>query len=95
LLGLAKGSPRAILNRLAYRYLVPVIDLGTAFRVNASGTIVGDAGRVVVLGPGRPCLGCWGHLDPHVLRLEALSSEDRESEIAAGYIEGGPKRSRA
>jgi hypothetical protein len=61
-------TPRAILNRLAYRYLIPVIDLGTVFRVDASSSrIVGDTGRVVVLGPGRPCLGCWGHIDPFFL----------------------------
>lgn len=83
-----RQTPRAMLNRLAYRHLVPVIDLGTAFRVDATGTIVGDAGRVVVVGPGRPCLGCWGHLDPHALRIEALSPAERDSEIREGYIEG-------
>jgi hypothetical protein len=80
--------PRALLNRIAYWYLVPVIDLGTAFRVNDRGTMVGDAGRVVVLGPDRPCLACWGHLDPHALRIEALSPEEREAEIQMGYIDG-------
>lgn len=83
-----RHTPRALLNRLAYRHLVPVIDLGTAFRVDALGDVVGDAGRVVVLGPGRPCLACWGHLDPNALRIEALSAEERESETQAGYIEG-------
>jgi hypothetical protein len=83
-----RHTPRAMLNRLAYRHIVPVIDLGTAFRVDAVGKLVGDAGRVVVVGPGRPCLGCWGHLDPHALRVEALSTAQRESEIHAGYVEG-------
>lgn len=83
-----RQTPRAILNRMAYRSLVPVIDLGTVFRVDGKGTIIADAGRVVVVGPGRPCLACWGHLDPHALRIEALSDADRESEIRAGYIEG-------
>jgi hypothetical protein len=83
-----RQTPRAILNRLAYRHLVPVIDLGTAFRVDATGSIVGDAGRVVVIGPGRPCLGCWGHLDPHALRIEALSAAERDREVREGYIEG-------
>jgi hypothetical protein len=81
-------TPRAFLNRIAYRYLVPVVDLGTVFRVDDAGAIVGDAGRVVVLGPGRPCLACWGHLDPHALRIEALSPEERDAEIRMGYIEG-------
>jgi hypothetical protein len=83
-----RQTPRALLNRIAYRYLVPVIDLGTAFRVDEGGTIVGDAGRVVVTGPGRPCLACWGHLDAQALRIEALSSEEREDELRLGYIEG-------
>lgn len=83
-----RQTPRALLNRLAYQYLVPVIDLGTAFRVDVTGGIIGDAGRVVVVGPGRPCLGCWGHLDPHALRAEFLSTEDRDHEVRAGYIEG-------
>jgi molybdopterin-synthase adenylyltransferase len=83
-----RQTPRAVLNRLAYESLVPVIDLGTVFRVDATGVVTGDAGRVVVVGPGRPCLACWGHLDPHALRIEAQSAEDREEEIRAGYIQG-------
>jgi molybdopterin-synthase adenylyltransferase len=83
-----RHTPRALLNRLAYRHLVPVIDLGVVFRVDETGSIAGDAGRVVVLAPGRPCLACWGHVDPHALRVEALSAEERESELEAGYIQG-------
>ncbi|MFZ1907331.1 MAG: ThiF family adenylyltransferase [Steroidobacteraceae bacterium] len=82
-------TPRALLNRMAYRCLLPVVDLGVAFRVNAAGAVVGDAGRVVVFGPGRPCLACWGHLDADALRIEALSADQRESELSAGYIQGG------
>jgi molybdopterin/thiamine biosynthesis adenylyltransferase len=83
-----KQTPRALLNRAAYRYLTPVIDLGTAFRVDRAGGLVGDAGRVVVLAPGRPCLACWDHLDPEALRVEALSDEERKREVMAGYIDG-------
>ncbi|MDX2019062.1 MAG: ThiF family adenylyltransferase [Deltaproteobacteria bacterium] len=81
-------SPRALLNRLAYDALVPVIDMGTAFRVDDSGALIGDSGRVVVVGPGKPCLACWGHLDPERIRVEALSQAEREEEVRAGYIEG-------
>lgn len=86
--GVDRQMPRAMLNRLAYRHAVRLIDLGTVFRVGGTGTIIGDAGRVVVVGPGNPCLGCWGHLDPHALRIESLSQEQREAEENAGYIEG-------
>jgi len=83
-----RQTPRAVLNRLAYRALLPVIDLGTAFRVGESGRMSGAAGRVVVLGPGRPCLACWGHLDADRLRVEALPVSEREKEIQEGYIDG-------
>lgn len=80
--------PRALLNRIAYRYCIPTIDLGTVFRVDGAGAIIGDAGRVVVIGPGRPCLACWGHIDSKALRIESLSADDRASEEDDGYIQG-------
>ena len=81
-------TPRAILNRIAYRFHIPVVDLGTVFRISSTGAIVSDAGRVVVIGPGRPCLSCWGHIDPHALRNEALDAGEREHQERDGYIEG-------
>lgn len=83
-----RHTPRALLNRHAYRALAPVIDMGTGFRVDARGVCTGSAGRVVVVGPGRPCLGCWGHIDPAALRIEGLSPVEREAESEEGYIEG-------
>lgn len=83
-----RHTPRALLNRLAYDALVPVIDMGTAFRVDTRGVVVGDAGRVVVVGPRRRCLACFGHLDPESLRREALSVADRKGEEQAGYVDG-------
>lgn len=83
-----RHTPRALLNRLSYEILVPVIDMGSAFRIGTAGEVVGAAGRVVVIGPDRPCLACWGHIDPDRLRIEALSVEDRARESAEGYIEG-------
>jgi proteasome lid subunit RPN8/RPN11 len=80
--------PRALLNRLSYDKAVPVIDMGNAFRVNSEGKVVAGAGRVVVVGPGRPCLACWGHIDPNRMRIESLSETDRAREVADGYIDG-------
>lgn len=81
-------TPCALLNRLAYRSAVPVIDMGSAFRVDGAGRVEAGAGRVVVFGPGRPCLACWGHLDPVRLRTEALSSEERACLAQEGYVAG-------
>jgi hypothetical protein len=83
-----RHTPRALLNRLAYEALVPVIDMGSGFRVDLAGKIVGAAGRVVVVGPGRPCLACWGAIDPDRLRAEALSEGDRNALEDEGYVTG-------
>lgn len=81
-------SPRALLNRLAYERLIPVIDMGSVFRVDETGRITSSAGRVVIVGPGRPCLGCWGHIDPRQLHVESLSTAEREAQVAEGYVDG-------
>lgn len=83
-----RETPRAILNRLAYDASIPIIDMGTAFRLNELGHVSDSAGRVVVLGPDRPCMACWGDLDPETLRIESLPPEARENEIKDGYIMG-------
>ena len=80
--------PRALLNRLAYAKGIPVIDMGSAFRVDQSGRLTAGAGRVVIVGPGRPCLACWGHIDPDLLRIESLSAEARADQAAEGYVDG-------
>jgi ThiF family/Prokaryotic homologs of the JAB domain len=80
--------PRALLNRLSYEKGIPLIDMGSAFRADVSGRITNGAGRVVIVGPSRPCLACWGHIDPNRIRIESLSEHDRAKEIAEGYIQG-------
>jgi molybdopterin/thiamine biosynthesis adenylyltransferase len=87
-----KHTPRAVLNRLSYQELMPVIDTGVAFRVDEMGRLTGDAGRVVVVGPGRPCLACWGHLNPDALREENLSADERRALADDGYIRGANVR---
>ena len=50
---------RLLLNRLAYFYLIPVIDMGLAIDPSSdSGYIADLTGRVTVLVPGAPCLLC-------------------------------------
>ena len=41
--------PRALLNRLSYEKGVPLIDMESAFRVDASGRITNGVGRVVIV----------------------------------------------
>lgn len=79
--------PRALLNRLAYEKGILLFDMGSAFRVAESGVTAG-AGRVVVVGPGRPCLACWGHIDANRIRIETLPPEEREKQAVEGYVSG-------
>lgn len=81
-------APRALLNRLAYTSHVPVIDMGSAFRIDAHGRVASQGGKVAVIGPGRPCLWCWGDLDAERIRVEGLDPEARTREAEHGYIAG-------
>lgn len=83
-----RHTPRALLNRLSYRCAVPVLDVGSAFRVDAEGRVVAGAGRAVVVGPERPCLACWGHLNADRLREEALPRGERARLVIEGYVQG-------
>jgi hypothetical protein len=80
--------PRALLNTLAYTANIPVIDMGSAFRVDDTGRIVSQGGKVAIVGPGRTCLWCWGDLDANRIRAETLPPEERSELAARGYVEG-------
>jgi molybdopterin/thiamine biosynthesis adenylyltransferase len=78
---------RAILSRLAYWYLIPVLD--TAFLVDSDGQHVrGLFGRVTIVAPGTACLFCRRRIDQAQLAAEALPPEERERLAAEGYVPG-------
>lgn len=80
-------SSRAVLNRFAYQYFVPVIDMGSRIVVD-NDRIIGASGRTSVVGPGLPCLWCGFHLDADRIRLESLPRDERTRLMAEGYVEG-------
>lgn len=78
---------RSLLNRFAYQYLVPVIEMGT--RLDArEGQIRAAAGRVVLVGSGMTCMRCSHHLDPERIRAESLPKEERAVLEKEGYVMG-------
>lgn len=78
---------RAILSRLAYWYLIPVLD--TAFLVDTAGAEVrGLYGRVTTVSPGTACLFCRNRIDQAQLVAEALPIDERERLAAEGYVPG-------
>jgi len=84
---------RLLLNRLAYFYLIPVIDMGLAIDPAPHGQSMRDlSGRVTVLTPGAPCLLCRGVVDPVTARDEDLRRrhpEEYERRKREAYVRGG------
>ena len=84
---------RGLINRLAYYYLIPVIDVGLALRVaerHGEARLEAD-GRVTVLEPGASCLICRRVVNPAVAAEEALRRSDPaeyERRKAEAYVRG-------
>lgn len=78
------NAGRAVMSRLAYWYLTPLIDLGFAVR-SVDGVIKGLFGRVTTVVPGEACLICRGRLDPAGIRNDLLSPEERKRLAGEGY----------
>jgi hypothetical protein len=84
---------RLLLNRFAYFYLIPVIDMGLAIEPEPLGGGVRElSGRCTVLGAGGPCLLCRGIADPVMAREEDLRRRDPqeyERRKREAYVRGG------
>jgi molybdopterin/thiamine biosynthesis adenylyltransferase len=84
---------RLLLNRLAYYYLIPVIDIGLALRVTERFgiTCLEADGRATVLEPGSSCLVCRRIVDAGIAAEEALrrcDPEEYERRKAEAYVRG-------
>lgn len=70
---------RAVLNQIAYQFLIPVINMGTVIQANA-GRVVHIGGRTEMLAPGLGCLVCGNLLDPERVRVDFLSDFERTND---------------
>lgn len=70
-------ASRAVLNQLAYQYLVPCIDVGVAVGI-ADRQVQYITGRTQMLSPSLACLVCTELLDAEQVRRELLSEEQRK-----------------
>src|SRR5206468_2284265 len=78
---------RSVLNRFAYQYLVPLIDVGIRITIR-KGQVDGIGGRVARVGPDTACLRCAHHLDPERIRVESMPESQRRGLIREHYVEG-------
>jgi molybdopterin/thiamine biosynthesis adenylyltransferase len=78
---------RLILSRLAYHYLVPVIDCGVIVS-SVDGHVLGVHGRVTVMAPGEPCLLCRGQVDPRTASEEMMDPLERQRLAEENYAQG-------
>lgn len=78
-------GPRSLLNRMAYQYFLPVIDMGTGLAKGADGTLE-IGGRVNYLGPDMPCLWCCQELSSAKVRRDFLN--EREKAADPYFVDG-------
>lgn len=68
---------RAVLQQMAYQYLIPCIDMGSVI-IAKEGEIQGVYGRAQLLSPGLPCLTCGHVLDSNEVRRDMMSEAERK-----------------
>lgn len=75
---------RAVVNQIAYQYLVPCVDIGIGISAEA-GLVRSISGRVQYLSPGMGCLQCARVLDPEQVRCDLMTDFERQADP---YIRG-------
>jgi molybdopterin/thiamine biosynthesis adenylyltransferase len=81
-------ASRAVLNQIAYQYLIPCVDIGVGILVT-DGEFKYITGRTQMLSPGLACMVCTEKLDAEQVRRELMSEEMRKLD---SYITGAAVR---
>jgi hypothetical protein len=79
-------TSRAYINQVSQQYLIPVLDLGVQFAIDAVGNVINEVGRINLVRPGTPCLWCTGHISAETLAAESVPRTERER--AGSYLRG-------
>ncbi len=78
---------RQMLNSIAARYSIPLLDIGT--EIIPQDSIYEAVGQVQVFIPGQTgCFVCSGTIDPCQAAMESMSKETETSYEKAGYVRG-------
>ncbi len=77
---------RALVNRIAYQYFIPTVNLGVRIG-SENGKVTGAVGTIDVLRPDMPCLWCSQFLRAERIAAESMPRRDRSVLAAQGYVE--------
>lgn len=81
---------RAVLNQLAYQFLVPVFDMGVSITV-MDGCVKSMVARTQLLAPGLACMVCSNLLDSEQVRRDLLNEFQRKADpYIIGVTEPAP-----
>jgi ThiF family len=81
-------SSRAAMTELAVRGCHVLIDLGVRVGIRGGGELDSLLFERRIQLPDGPCLWCWGRLDAHRIRVELMSTFERDALLAEGYVTG-------
>lgn len=81
---------RLVLNHLATRFLLPLIDGGSGIRLSEDGGLVAMGGQVQVVVPGAGCLECRGFVDAQKAAFDLAPPEFQQYEREHGYGTNDP-----
>jgi molybdopterin/thiamine biosynthesis adenylyltransferase len=79
-------SSRLVLNELAVKYLIPLIDLGTG--VFTEKGVIEAGGQVRIVLPDSFCLSCIDGINYAKAGQELMGKDDIEMRTRAGYVQG-------
>jgi molybdopterin/thiamine biosynthesis adenylyltransferase len=87
--GVDRMSARMWVNEFAVRHLIPYVDAGSLITTTDDGESVTDMeGYIQTIVPGvTGCFDCLDRGDPEQARIEQLTDEELEAEIADGYVD--------
>lgn len=72
-------ASRAVVNQIAYQYLIPSIDMGVAIHTR-DGKVTHVVGRTQMLSSGMACLVCAGWINSSQVRIEMMTAEQRRND---------------
>ena len=80
-------TSRSVLNDIAIRYFIPLIDVGCRISLNKDNSIFQAISKVQIITPDHACLWCTGTLDGKIIMQESLSDKAKNDLAKEGYYD--------